>query len=90
MRRGLRKLGGLTDGAVLSVVAGTSAVALIFVLIVAYTHSPMLTGKITAWIHCGNKTEKSCQDLEKCLHKSARKNIYETVAWEETEKEIKC
>lgn len=35
---------GLTDGAVLSIVAGTSAVALILVFAIPHAHAPVLTG----------------------------------------------
>lgn len=44
---------GLTDCAVFSVVAGTSAVTLILVLTVPDAHTPVLTGEGTAWIDCG-------------------------------------
>lgn len=41
---------GLTDGAVLPVVAGASAVALIFVQAESHAHAPVLTGQITAGV----------------------------------------
>lgn len=44
---------GLTECAVFSVVAGTSAVTLILVLTVPDAHTPVLTGEGTAWIDCG-------------------------------------
>lgn len=43
MRAGLPGIKGLTDGAVLSVVSGVSAVTLILVLAVSHTHAPVLT-----------------------------------------------
>lgn len=47
------RITGLTDSAVFSAVAGTSAVTLVLVLTIPYTHTPVLTGEITAWVHCG-------------------------------------
>lgn len=42
---------GLTDCAVFPIVACTSAVTLILVLIVPYTHTAVLTGQVTAGVH---------------------------------------
>lgn len=58
MRRGLRSRTGLTDGAVFPAEAGTSAVALILFLSIPYTHTLVLTGEITAWVHCGEREER--------------------------------
>lgn len=44
MRTGLMWINRLTDSAVFSAVAGTSAVTLILVLAIPYTHTPVLTG----------------------------------------------
>lgn len=42
---------GLTDSAVFSVVAATSAVTLILIHAIPNTHAPVLTRYIAAWIH---------------------------------------
>lgn len=49
---------GLTDCAVFSIEAGAGTVTLILVLAVANTHTPVLTGEVTAWVHCGKKNTK--------------------------------
>lgn len=53
----------LRDSAVFSVVAGASAITLIFVLSIPHTYSPVLTGDITAWVHCvgGNLISPACR-----------------------------
>lgn len=53
MRTGLMRVSGLTDSAVFSIETGASAVTLVLFLTIPYTHAPVLTGEITAWIHCG-------------------------------------
>lgn len=58
MRTCLVRKSGLTDSAVFSVVAGTSAITLILVLVIPHTHTPVLTGEITAWVHCGKQEEE--------------------------------
>jgi len=57
--------GGLTDGAVVPAEAGAGAVTLVLVLLVPHTHTPVLTGEVTARVHCGGEiTERnSCQIL---------------------------
>lgn len=63
---------GLTGGAVFSIVAGVGAVTLIFVLTVAHTHTPVLTGEITARIDCGQG--RSVKHVGKRLHKAYMKS----------------
>lgn len=64
MRAGLVVITGLTDGAVFSEVSGTSAITLIFVFAVSHTHTPVLTGQIAAWVHCGRRRRGHIKDCE--------------------------
>lgn len=43
MRTALMRITGLTDSAVLAIVAGASAVTLVFVLTIPHAHTPVLT-----------------------------------------------
>lgn len=51
MIAGVMAISGLTDGAVLSVVAATSAVTLILIHAIPDTDAPVLARYIAAWIH---------------------------------------
>lgn len=57
MKDGLRRVTGLTDGAVFSMEASPGAVALILVHCVPHTHTSVLAGYIAAWVHCGKGEE---------------------------------
>lgn len=69
IKENLLRITGLTDSAVFSIVAGASAVTLILVFPIPHTHTPVLTGDITAWVHCEKQEELMSKDREKCLHK---------------------
>lgn len=56
--RGVMGRTGLTDGAVLSIEASARAVTLVLVLAVPHTHTPVLAGEITAWVHCGKQEQE--------------------------------